>query len=115
MEPPQWVVGWLLVPCEGEKCIFESRACDLEVAEGLIAQEHLPDDRFGFGCCYNHGAFVELYVRDAGKCLQEFLGEAGLAADGAAAAALLDLCRSACADDAAFVDDDDAVGERVGL
>src|SRR5216683_4865162 len=103
-----WTAG-LLVPCQRQECVFEGWACDFQVAEGLVAQEHLANDRLGFGRRHNHGAFVELYVRDAGKGLQEFLGEAGLAADGAAADASLALCRSACADDAAFVDDDDAV------
>ena len=38
-----------------------------------------------------------------------------MAANGASAAVSLDFCRSAFADDSAFVDDDDAVGEGVGL
>src|SRR5882757_7533946 len=56
-----WVAG-LLVPCQSEKGVFQGWACDFQVAEGLVAQEHLADDCLGFGCRHNHGAFVEGYV-----------------------------------------------------
>ncbi len=58
---------------------------------------------------------VELDTGYAWKCEQELFGEVRVAADGAAAAVALDFGGCAFADDAALVDDDDAMGEGVGL
>jgi hypothetical protein len=104
-----------LILCEGEEGVFEGRAGNLKIGEGFVAEEHLADYVFGVGGRDLDRVAVELNAGDGWESSEEVGGEARSAADGADSADALDLGWGAFADDATFVDDNDAVGEGVGL
>ena len=62
-----------------------------------------------------NGAFCEVCAGDGGEGLEKVEREARAATDGAGSADAFDFGWGAFTDDAAFVDDDDAMGEGVGL
>ena len=83
--------------------------------QGLIAQQHFADDGFGMLGQDDDRFAVLLDVGDRRQTRQELRVELRNAADAAAGDAVLDLGGRAFANDAAFVDDHDAMGEHVGL
>ncbi len=100
--------GWVQ---EGEEGVFEGGGEDLEIAEGFVAGEQLAKELFDLVGLEGGeaGVLVGGGGEDAGQGAELGERDGRAAADDARVAGALDLGGCALAEDAALVDDDDAV------